>query len=51
MSLGYRKSSLEDERVRIPRHQATGEKSISPLARHSMIQYAPLVVPQTWVEC
>ena len=25
MSLGYRKSSLEDERVRIPRHQTTGE--------------------------
>jgi len=25
LSLDYRKSSLEDERVRIPRHRATGE--------------------------
>jgi hypothetical protein len=25
LSLGYRKSSLEDERVRIPQHQATDE--------------------------
>ncbi len=25
LSVGYRKSSLEDERVRIPRHQATDE--------------------------
>ena len=32
MSLGYRKSSLEDERVQIPRHRATDAFPARPLS-------------------
>ena len=37
LSLGYRKSSLEDERVRIPQHQATDEIQLASCPSHQCV--------------
>src|SRR5437868_2268774 len=37
LSLGYRKSSLEDERVRIPQHQAADEIQLSSCPSHQCV--------------